>query len=87
MASGFGLDPRFEKLIETLISSGRYDSPADVVAAGLGLLEAQIALAADGANLAALVREGIDSGPGIPADEVFARLRRKYAAMSGGAAG
>lgn len=82
MPSGLALDPRYEKLIEELVSSGRFRSPADVVAAGLNLLEAEIATAGDD-RLRALIREGIDSGPGIPADEVFARLRRKYAAMPG----
>jgi antitoxin ParD1/3/4 len=28
-----------------------------------------------------LVQEGIDSGPGVDGEEVFARLRAKYAAM------
>ncbi len=85
MPSGLALGPRYEKLIEELISSGRFRSPADVVAAGLDLLEAELA-AADNDRLKTLIREGIDSGPGIPADEVFARLRRKYAAMPGGGA-
>lgn len=85
MPSGFALDPRYEKLIEELISSGRFRSPADVVAAGLNLLEAELA-STDSGHLKALIREGIDSGPGIPADDVFARLRRKYAAMPGGGA-
>lgn len=85
MPSGLALDPRYEKLIEELVSSGRFSSPADVVAAGLSLLEMELA-AADNDRLRALVREGIDSGPGIPAEEVFARLRHKYAAMPGGGA-
>jgi antitoxin ParD1/3/4 len=85
MPSGLALDPRYEKLIEELISSGKFRSPADVVSAGLNLLEAE--LASTGSDrLKALIREGIDSGPGIPADEVFSRLRRKYAAMPGGGA-
>ncbi|MBV9835662.1 MAG: type II toxin-antitoxin system ParD family antitoxin [Alphaproteobacteria bacterium] len=82
MPSGLALDPRYERLIEELVSSGRFRSPADVVAAGLNLLEAELAVA-DNDRLRALIREGIDSGPGIPADEVFARLRSKYAAMPG----
>jgi antitoxin ParD1/3/4 len=85
MPSGLALDPRYEKLIEELVSSGKFRSPADVVAAGLNLLETELA-SADNDHLKALIREGIDSGPGIPADDVFARLRRKYAAMSGSSA-
>lgn len=85
MPSGLALDPRYEKLIDELVSSGRFRSPADVVAAGLSLLETELA-AADNDRLRALIREGIDSGPGIPADEVFTRLRRKYAAMPGSGA-
>ena len=30
-----------------------------------------------------LVQEGADSGPGVDADLIFARLRAKYAAMAG----
>jgi antitoxin ParD1/3/4 len=32
-------------------------------------------------RLRRLVQEGVDSGPGIPAEEVFERLQAKYAAM------
>ena len=28
------------------------------------------------------IRAGLDSGPGIPADEVFAELRKRYAAKT-----
>ena len=37
--------------------------------------------ALDVEDLRRLVQEGIDSGPSIPADEVFAKLRAKYGAM------
>ena len=32
--------------------------------------------------LRAAIRTGLDSGPGIPADQVFAELRARYAAKS-----
>ena len=36
------------------------------------------------ASLRADIQKGADSGPGIPADEVFNRLEAKYSAMAGG---
>ena len=32
--------------------------------------------------LRAAIRAGLDSGPGLPADQVFAELRARYAAKS-----
>jgi hypothetical protein len=46
-------------------------------------LSEELLSAADSERLEAKVREGIDSGPGVPAEEVFARLRRKYATLAG----
>ncbi len=46
-------------------------------------LSEELASAEDRDRLKALIREGIDSGPGIPAEEVFARLRRKLTALIG----
>ncbi|HEV2561971.1 MAG TPA: type II toxin-antitoxin system ParD family antitoxin [Rhizomicrobium sp.] len=34
------------------------------------------------AELRRMIQEGIDSGPSIPAEEVFARLKAKYRAMA-----
>jgi hypothetical protein len=36
------------------------------------------------AELKAAIQAGIDSGPGVPAEEVFERLEQKYAAKAKG---
>ena len=40
-----------------------------------------------GAELKDAIQAGIESGPGVPAEEVFVRLERKYAAMKKGSRG
>ena len=39
------------------------------------------------AELKAAIQAGINSGPGVPAEEVFDRLEHKYAAMKKGSHG
>jgi antitoxin ParD1/3/4 len=54
-------DP-FDEFIERQVDEGRYDSPTDVVQAGLHLLEEQESM------LEAALIEGEQSGPGEPFD-------------------
>ncbi len=71
----------FAEFIERQIEEGRYDSPSDVVQAGLRLLEEQEAKLA--ALRAALI-EGEQSGPGEPFDvEAFLAERRRSRASPG----
>lgn len=85
MPASYALGSRFERLIEKLIKSGRYNSKSEVVREGLRLLldreqerEAKIAA------LREAFRQGEDSGPPVPADEVFDRLEAKYRRMAAG---
>lgn len=83
MPSSYNIGPHYETLVRSLIDSGRYTSASEVVRDGLRLIEER-----EGqyqAKLTALreaIREGMESGPGIPADEVFERLIRKYSEPS-----
>jgi antitoxin ParD1/3/4 len=66
-----------------LIATGRYNSKSEILRDGLRIIEEresrrQLELDA----LRKAIQEGIDSGPGLSADEVFGRLKAKYKAMS-----
>ncbi len=70
------LTPEQETLIARKLASGQYTSASDVVRDALRLLEAydeeyQAKLAA----LRAEIQKGLDSGPGIPAEEVRKHMR------------
>jgi antitoxin ParD1/3/4 len=79
MPSSYNIGPHYETLVRSLIESGRYTSASEVVRDGLRLIEER-----EGqyqAKLTALreaIREGMESGPGIPADEVFDELMARY---------
>ena len=79
MPASYALGNQFERFVNKLVKSGRYNSKSEVVREGLRLLadreqkrEAQIA------ELRAAFRQGIESGPRVPMDEVFDRLEAKY---------
>jgi antitoxin ParD1/3/4 len=83
MPASYALGDRFERLIAKLVKGGRYNSKSEVVREGLRLLldreqerEAKIAA------LREAFRQGIESGPRVPADEVFDRLNAKYDRMA-----
>lgn len=85
MPSSYTIGSRFEALVKELVASGRYASASEVLRDGLRLVEEReeqrrIKLHA----LRDAIREGAESGPGIPADAVFDRLEAKYSRMSGG---
>ena len=73
----FNLGDHFDTFVETQIDGGRYDTPNDVVRAGLRLLEErETQLAA----LRAALIEGETSGPSAPFDvEAFLADKRKSA--------
>ena len=83
MPSSFALGTKFDRLIGRLVKSGRYNSKSEVIRAGLRLLEErEDGRAAQVDELRKAFREGIESGPGIPAEEVFAELKAKYEKMA-----
>ncbi|MGN6422208.1 MAG: type II toxin-antitoxin system ParD family antitoxin [Asticcacaulis sp.] len=83
MPSSYALGAHFEALMDDLIASGRYNSKSEILRDGLRIIEEresrrQLELDA----LRKAIQDGIDSGPGLPADEVFGRLKAKYKAMA-----
>ena len=83
MPASYALGEQFERFVDKLIKSGRYNSKSEVIREGLRLLqdrERERAVKLEELRLA--FRKGIESGPGIPAEEVFDRLEAKYAKMA-----
>jgi antitoxin ParD1/3/4 len=80
MPTSIALSPHFETFIRNQVDSGRYNNVSEVVRAGLRLLEdSETQQAIRLAALQADLNKGLNSGPGIPAQEVFDRLKAKYA--------
>lgn len=82
MPSSYAIGGHFEGFIKEQLSSGRYVSASEVIREALRLLEEreeqrEIQLK----NLRAQLQAGVDSGPGIPAEKVHARLEAKYSAI------
>jgi antitoxin ParD1/3/4 len=83
MPSSYAVGEHFERFIKEQVQGGRYASASEVVRDALRLLEEQ-----ERTRLATLdvlrdeIRKGLDSGAGKPAEEVFTRLERKYAAKA-----
>lgn len=82
MASSYTLGSHFESFVKSLVESGRYSTASEVMRDGLRLLQEREEMQA--AKLQALreaLQEGERSGPGIPADEVFAELKARYSGL------
>lgn len=73
-------------MAETLrqtVASGGYASTCEIVREALrDWVRNRGAESCDVEALRAAINAGLDSGPSIPADEVFAELRYRYAAKS-----
>ena len=83
MPTSITLGPHFEAYIKKQVASGRFNNASEVVRVGLRLLEDQEKLRTlRMTELRAAIKAGVDSGPGVPAEAVFERLERKYAARS-----
>jgi antitoxin ParD1/3/4 len=82
-ALNVSLTPELERFIRERVDSGRYHSSSEVVREALRLLEEREQLRA--LRLEELRREiqrGVDSGPAVDGEEVFARLRARYESMT-----
>jgi putative addiction module CopG family antidote len=64
--------------VRSAVESGRYESVSHMVWAALDYLGEAVAAEPDVETLRRLVREGLDSGPSLDGDAVFAKLREKY---------
>ena len=79
MPSSYAIGSHFERFIKKQIASGRYSSASEVVRDALRVLEEQEELReARIKDLREKIQEGINSGPGVPAEGVFTRLEAKY---------
>jgi len=82
MPSSYAIGDHFEQFIRQQIESGRYASASEVVRDALRALEGRERLREiEIEEYRAKIREGIESGPGIPAEDVFTRLEAKYQTM------
>jgi antitoxin ParD1/3/4 len=83
MPSSYAIGDHFEKFIKAQLESGRYSSASEIVRDALRLMEEREQLRqVQLEQLRQQIQAGIDSGPSIPAEEVFDRLSAKYQAMA-----
>ena len=79
MPSSYAIGKHFEDFIKQQIESGRYSSASEVIRNALRLLEEREELRENQIRiLCGRIQEGKESGPGIPANQVFDRLEAKY---------
>ncbi len=74
MENTITLSKEQKKLVEEKVQSGSYTSESEVVGAGLRLLDEQDRQLK---KLQEMIQKGLDSGPPIPAEEVFRNLRER----------
>ena len=82
MPSSYVIGDHFEAFVKDQIKQGRYASASEVVRDGLRALEDRERLRT--AKLDALkadIRHGMESGPSLAADAVFAQARKRIAEL------
>ena len=83
MPSSYSLGERYEKMMEDLIASGRFNSKSEVLRHGLRMVEeSEARYLTELEELREAVRIGMESGPGIPAEEVFADVKAHIARIA-----
>jgi antitoxin ParD1/3/4 len=81
MPSSYVIGEHFERFIKNQIQQGRYASASEVIRDGLRSLEDREKFRAMKLEaLRAAIQKGADSGAGIPAEEVFDRLKAEVEA-------
>ncbi|MBP1807716.1 type II toxin-antitoxin system ParD family antitoxin [Rubellimicrobium aerolatum] len=71
------------EVLRQTVAGGEYASTSEVVREALrDWARARDAERRDLEALRAAIKAGLDSGPGLPAEEVFAELRARYAAKA-----
>ena len=88
MPSSYVIGEHFESFIKEQIQQGRYASASEVIRDGLRALEDRARVRA--MKLEALrneIQRGIDSGAGIPAEDVFAAVRQHIKQLGAPGAG
>jgi antitoxin ParD1/3/4 len=82
MPSSYAIGDHFEKFIRKQVESGRYASASEIVRDALRLLEEREQMREiEFEEYRQKIRDGIESGEGLPAEEVFSRLEAKYQSM------
>ena len=82
MPSSYVIGDHFEKFIRAQIETGRYASASEVIRDSLRLLENRERLRQiEIEEYREKVKDGMTSGQGIAADDVFDRLEAKYQTM------
>lgn len=82
MPSSYVIGEHFEAFIKSQIQQGRYASASEVVRDGLRVLEDREKFRAMKLEaLRAEIQKGMDSGKGIPAEQVFADIKTRYERM------
>ena len=80
MPSSYVIGEHFESFIKDQIQQGRYASASEVIRDGLRALEDREKFRAMKREaLRAEIQKGADSGPGMPAEAVFAEVRQRIA--------
>ena len=70
-------------MMREAVESGEYATTSDVIREALRDWKTKRRVAMiELDELRQLVREGIESGPSIPAEQMFDRLQKKYAALA-----
>lgn len=83
MAISADIGPQLEDFVSALVSSGRYNSKSEVLREGIRLVqerEARLAV------LDAAIARGLEdanAGRVTPAEDVFARLEKKFRKLAG----
>ncbi len=77
------LPPDMVALVRDAVESGDYASASEVIREALRAWKFRRKVETlEAEELRELLREGAESGPGVEADMVFARLRAKYEKMA-----